>query len=165
VSDDNGSKTAGSLAAGLITDQLDAERARHTSLEQRGISVITTSGTLITLLLAIAGLTGRTSGLRLPQDAQLCLRGALILLPAAAIVGIFATLPGAGRSVGVYPGEIKELMENPTPENTEEAQLKGLNRVSRSNRRKSAFLLAALLSEAFGIGFLAATVWLALKSG
>lgn len=164
MSDDDGTKTAQSLAAKLITDQLDAERARHASLEQRGISVITTSGTLITLLLALAGLSGRASGLTLPDDAQWLLRIALALLPLAAIAGIVATVPGPGRSVGIFPEDIEKLPEDPTPKNIEEVQFNGLNRVSKTNRRKSVSLLTALILEASGIAFLAATVWFALRS-
>jgi hypothetical protein len=162
---DAGSETAQSPFADLLADQLDAERARHASLEQRGISVITTSGTLITLLLALAGLTGRASGIKLPDVAQWLLRVALILLPLAAMIGIAAILPGGGRSVGVHVEEVEKLMKDPTPKKTEQAQLKGLKRVARSTRWKKVWLLVALITEGLGIGFLAATVWFALRPG
>lgn len=163
--DDIGIKTTQSPFVQLITDQLDAERARHASLEQRGISVITTSGTLITLLLAIAGLTGRTTGITLPNVSQWLLRVALVLLPLSAMIGIASILPGGGRSVGVSAEEVADLMKDPTPEKTTQAQLAGLETVASSTKWKKYWLLAALISEGLGIGFLAATVWFALRTG
>jgi Sec-independent protein translocase protein TatA len=118
---------------------------------------------LIALLLALAGLTGRTSGLKLSSDAQNWLRWALILLIAAAIVGILANLPGRGRSVGARLKEIKKLMQAPTAENTEQVQFKGLQRAAQGNRWKGLLVFVALLIQAFGIGALAFTVWYALK--
>ena len=45
--------------ADFIKSMLDAEDSRKSSLEQRGISIITTSGTLVTLLFGLtAAITG-----------------------------------------------------------------------------------------------------------
>lgn len=163
MSDVNGNEPARSPVAELMADQLQAERTRHASIEQRGITVITTSGTLITLLLALAGLTGRTAGFKLAKNAQVWLLTALIFLTLAAIAGIIVNFPGRGRSVGLYPEEIKSLLEDPTMDNIDRMQFKGLRRASRANRRKSISLLVALIIQAVGIGSLAYTVWLALK--
>lgn len=43
---------AGSAYTNLIDEQLETEQNRRASIEQRGLSVLTTSGTLVTLLFA-----------------------------------------------------------------------------------------------------------------
>lgn len=48
------SGVAGALHAALIANQLAEERARKTSLEQRALAVITTSGVLAMLLIGLA---------------------------------------------------------------------------------------------------------------
>jgi hypothetical protein len=44
----------GPIYVELLKERLQEERAHKTSLEQRGLSVITSSGTLVTLLFALA---------------------------------------------------------------------------------------------------------------
>jgi hypothetical protein len=162
VSDDNWGQTTRPAVADLMTDQLQAERARHSSLEQRGIGVVTTSGTLITLLLALAGLTGGTARLQLTATSEASLRIALSALTLAAIVGILANVPGRGRSVGLYPNEIQRLIDDPKMD-IEQVELTGLERASKGNRMKSLLLLVALLIQAGGIASLAYTIWLVLE--
>jgi hypothetical protein len=48
---------AGSVYAGLIADQLTQARALKSSLEQRALAVITTAGTLVSLLFAFTAIT------------------------------------------------------------------------------------------------------------
>jgi hypothetical protein len=55
------SGVAGTLHDALIADQLAEERARKTSLEQRALAVITTSGVLVTLLIGLAAFVKQAS--------------------------------------------------------------------------------------------------------
>jgi hypothetical protein len=61
--------TAGDAYTALIIEQLAEERSRKTSLEQRGISVITSSGALVTLLFGLAALTTKPQGYQVPDGA------------------------------------------------------------------------------------------------
>jgi hypothetical protein len=84
---------AGAAYSQLICDQLAEERDRKSSLETRGITVITTSGTLATLLFALtASLTAATS-FKLPGDARLPLLLSLIAFVAAAMCGVATNVP------------------------------------------------------------------------
>jgi hypothetical protein len=81
----------GKAHAQLIQDQLAEERARKTSLEQRGIAVITTSAGLGTLLFGFAALT--SSKKALPPDAKDLLIAALALFVFAAVGGLITNFP------------------------------------------------------------------------
>jgi hypothetical protein len=84
---------AGAAYGQLISDQLTEERNRKSSLEARGVTVITTSGTLATLLFALtAGLTA-SSDFKMPEDAKLPLLLALIAFVAAATCGLATNVP------------------------------------------------------------------------
>lgn len=84
---------AGAAYSQLISDQLAEERTRKSSLEARGVTVITTSGTLATLLFALtAGLTSVAS-FKLPGGAKLPLLLALVAFIVAAVCGLTTNMP------------------------------------------------------------------------
>lgn len=84
---------AGDAYGKLVADQLTEERSRKASLEARGITVITTSSTLATLLFALtAGLTAAAT-FKLPGSAKLPLFMALASFVIAALLGLLANLP------------------------------------------------------------------------
>ena len=86
-------QNAGTAYEQLIVDQLIEERSRKSSLEARGVTVITTSGTLATLLFALtAGLT-TTGTFKLPGAARLPLLLTLVAFVGAAILGIITNIP------------------------------------------------------------------------
>ncbi len=82
------SEVAGSAYSTLIKDQLAEERARKTSLEQRGIQVVTTSGVLSTLLFGLATFAKSSSSLSL--FAGVCLLASLVCFAMAFIFGLRA---------------------------------------------------------------------------
>lgn len=83
-----GGPTAGVSYAALISEQLETERARKTSLEQRGITVITTSGALVTLLFALAALITGENEYSPPTLAVVLLTGALAAFLLASIAAL-----------------------------------------------------------------------------
>jgi hypothetical protein len=82
--------TASAAFSEYISEQLVEERARKTSLEARGLALITTSGAFTTLVLAIAALVG-------DDDLPGLSRGLLVLSLAgflgAAVMGVVVNLP------------------------------------------------------------------------
>jgi hypothetical protein len=64
-------------SAGDFNRIVDFIVTRHASLEQRGISVVTTTSTLVTVLLAFSGLAGResnfTTRLKIPVEGPVAL--------------------------------------------------------------------------------------------
>lgn len=87
------SNTAGSAYIGLILEQLTEERATKKSLEQRGTGIITSSGTLVTLLLAFAAVVTSSKAFELPTVARIFVGISVTLFIAAAFAAIAANLP------------------------------------------------------------------------
>ncbi|MFC3453060.1 hypothetical protein [Amycolatopsis speibonae] len=77
----------------LLLDQLADERSKKGSIEQRGIAVITTSGTLVAVTLGFVALATRAPGFTLPHTAVILLVSALTVLVAAAVLGLLINVP------------------------------------------------------------------------
>src|SRR5215207_5830795 len=86
--------TGRSLYAKYIDEQTAAQEARKTSLEQRGLAVITTSGALVTLLFGLTALSVRPdSRFVIPDVAAALLVVALAFFVLAALLAIVTNLP------------------------------------------------------------------------
>lgn len=84
---------AGDHYAGLIEERLTEERARKASLEQRGFSIVTTSGALVTLLFAVTTLTLGEDAPELPLVAYIALIFGLALFISAGALGLMISIP------------------------------------------------------------------------
>jgi uncharacterized membrane protein len=83
-----------SVLAACVQEQLARQDARKTSLEQRGITVITTAGALVTLLFGLAAFTTkRSQTFALPGGASYLLVAALVLFFGAALAAILTNVP------------------------------------------------------------------------
>jgi len=83
----------GAVAAAFIGEELDAESGRKSSLESRAIAVITSSGTLVTLLLGLIALVTKSSRFALDRPERWLLSLAALLFVASAALGIVASAP------------------------------------------------------------------------
>jgi hypothetical protein len=152
---------AGAAYGQLISDQLTQERSRKTSLEARGVTVITTSGTLVTLLFGLtAGLTA-VSGFKLPGGAKLPLLLALIAFVVAAGFGIVTNMPL--RYQEVTPQGLAKLVNArfwTAPPTVGElrvaaAQVALLSAARSANNLKVRLLIVAIAAELLAVAFLA----------
>jgi len=73
----------------LVTEQ----DARKTSIEQRGLAVITTSGTLVTILFALVALLTKAADYHLPVKARGPVGVALIGFVVAGVLGLVTNVP------------------------------------------------------------------------
>jgi hypothetical protein len=146
----------------FLKDEIAAQDARKASFETKGIAVITTSGTLVTLLFALAALsTKRAQTFDLPSGARTWLVWALIFFFAAAVAALITNLPMWYQSANT--NQVKPLIEKA---DTEEEALRnvGLVRVAvvksaeRWNNIKGYVLLAAMVLEVVAVGFVALAV-------
>jgi hypothetical protein len=132
---------------------------RKTSLEQRGITVITTSGVLVTL--AFGFTTAVTKGHRFANFTHLerdLLGVALAFFIAAAICGLLANMPGR---IGAFPLAtlLPENAADPSPSTTPlDLTVTSVNSVREVNRTKANWLVWALLLQLVAIVALAVTV-------
>lgn len=83
----------GVVATAFVREELDAESERKASLESRAITVITSSGTLVTLLLGLAALVTKSSKFRLDRPERWLLAVSALLFVIAAAFGIVASTP------------------------------------------------------------------------
>ncbi len=72
---------------------MQEQDARKTSIEQRGLAVVTTSGTIVTLLFGLVALLTRGDNYSMPTEAVLPLSVALFCFAVAAILGVLANAP------------------------------------------------------------------------
>jgi hypothetical protein len=91
--DQGGSSGGGSAYLDYVKQQVDREDARKQSVEQRATTVITTSATVVTLLVAGASLSIKDKAFSIPHDAKWALVVAGFLFVAAAVAAIVASYP------------------------------------------------------------------------
>lgn len=152
---------AGTAYGQLIADQLTEERSRKSSLEARGVAVITTSGTLATLLFALTvGLTAAAS-FKLPNDAKLPLLLALISFVIAATSGLATNVPLIYQEPS--PQALAKLVDGrywtaPAPLGqlrVAASQVTALSAARAANNLKVKLLLVATAAELLAVIFLA----------
>lgn len=161
-------ETAGVTYSELVAEQLTEERARKASLEARGLSVISTSGVLVTLLLGLSAVVSTTTDFELPQTAKLLLATAGALFVLAAVGGIAANFPAPYREIRV--AALRRLTEerwwenqaSPAQRRAAQARIDILGAARGVNAWKVRFLLAALILEVLAVLVLAAAAGVVL---
>ncbi len=83
----------GAEYAAFLKDLLEAEEKRSTGMETRALAVVTSSGALVTLLLALAALVTRVQQARLPGFALSAAAVAAVLLVLSALCAGLANAP------------------------------------------------------------------------
>jgi hypothetical protein len=157
--------SAGDVYAEVIETLLDQERTRKTSLEQKALSVITSSGVLVTLLFGFASLTKSSQATGLPVLA----RAFLIAAMAAFLVAILGSLR-INQPVNYSPlGVKKDLQRMVTDELWFDAAAVGrraiaefrvgeIDRWREQNGVKARQLQRAIVAESAGVALLAVSV-------
>jgi hypothetical protein len=77
----------------FVKELLEAEEKRNSTMETRAVAVITTSGVLVTLLLAFAALVTRVQTFRVPGFTLFLAGASACLFVAAALCGILTNAP------------------------------------------------------------------------
>jgi hypothetical protein len=144
---------ASEVLTSLVDTALAEEAARKESYERRGLAVVTTSGTLVTVILAIAGLhhsapTPLTVGL---------LAAALVSFVGAAAGGLLANLPQGYKQIStesiatlldktVFFGDVNRVSRKIVL-----ARFGELTAARRANARKARALRWGLFSELLAV--------------
>jgi hypothetical protein len=150
--------------AQFVKEELDAQDARKASFEQRGVAVITTSGTLATLLLGLAALSTKSaSTFVLPHDARPWITAALFVFFASALAAMVVNLPLTYQAVEVenVRGRLRLDPPNDHPAATKDiafTRLDALEAAKKKNSFKGWALAAAIGLEAVAVGFVAIAV-------
>ncbi len=156
--------TAGlAVYCAMMKDELAAQDARKESFERRGLAVVTTAGTLATLLFGIAAFstTGRTRPL--PQDTKELLVVALVGFVIAGFLALLTNLP-LRYELANLTTMLNRSQREPADSEAEALRWsarvyeKALRTAKRSNNRKGQLLAAALVVEMVAVGFVALAV-------
>lgn len=147
--------------AAFVEDLLTAEDARRASLESRGASVITVTGTLVTLLLGLAALAMKEAAtFTLTPAARDRLAYAVIAFVVAALCAIATAIPQTARVTDATQLQalLPDLWEQDADfarKNTTATRLDQLVGMQRTNDRKALALLAAMIAQVAAILLLA----------
>lgn len=151
----------------LLKDELAAQEARKESFERRGLAVITTAGTLVTLLFALGALSVRSAAqFALPATAQVALLIGLVLFGAAALTALTTNVPASYEAVD--PEQVRIRLREDPMRSADRAhrdiaftRAKALDAARDQNTKKGRALVWALRLEAgavIAVGVAVATV-------
>ncbi len=157
--------SAGAVYAEVVRDQLTGELDRKESFEQRGITVVTTSGVLVSLLFGFAALGA--SG-PIPIDATTPLLLALGAFSLAAIFGLATNIPRPYEELEI--SALQRLVEKTWWEaapsdgarRVAEARLVALGSARQRNTQKGNLLMTAIALEVLAVAALSTSVRLIL---
>jgi hypothetical protein len=160
---------AGDVYGPLLAEQLTRELTYKTSIEQRGLGVITTSGVLVSLVVALAALAlGDDSDRYFTGAPTALLIAAVASFVSAAALGLVVNAPGRYRGLG--PTDLDRIAAQRTwdADNREAAFIVGQQRAEElkaamaANERKSTVLLRAIAAEIIGVVLMASAVVVAV---
>jgi len=165
--------TARSVYGEYLKDEIARQDARQSSFEQRGLAVVTTSGTLVTLLFGLAALsTASAKGNPLHHEESVFLAVALVLFFVAGVLALLTNVP-LGYSGPDLPDPKKPEKPsfgdrlNADPEDSYEASLYAVADVrlailasaQKQNGRKAKLLFAALIAEVAAVACVAVAIF------
>ena len=160
--------TAGATLVAFLDDEIPAERARKNSLEVRALSVISSAGTLVTLLFGLSAVITRVTSFRPSLPTLVLLSVAATLFVISAILAIYCNMPG--HYFEVDPMSLvnltKEAMWTSKGSGADRevalARLEVLNDWKQVNQRKARVLATAALTEVLAVATTAAAVFFTL---
>jgi hypothetical protein len=157
--------------ASYVTELLDGEEDRRRSFEQRGVAVITGSGTLATLLLGLVALVTKSDTFRLPSEAELPLGIALAMLTAACVFGLGTNIPLTYRTAkvdDVRKGVVTDaaaMSQMGAHQLVATDKLLSLESARKKNGHKATLLVFAQALQIVGVGALAVAAGQILRFG
>jgi uncharacterized integral membrane protein len=143
--------------ADFVQSMLDAEDSRKSSLEQRGIGVITTSGTLVTLLFGLTAAITSAKNFTLPAAVRDWLAPAAILFVAAAAAGILVNVPLFYGKIEVSRATLEPAWADDAPDAraaVTDVRLRRLQAAQGVNSVKAWILVAAAALELAAVAML-----------
>lgn len=155
--------TGATLYGEYLKDELAGQEARKASFEQRGLAVVTTAGTLVTLLFGLAALSttvAKPDRLGGPERALLAV--ALVLFVLSAVLALATNFPL--KYSGPEAPDIKAHLEaddSPSDAALEVAlaRVHILEVAQRKNTRKGNLLFVALLVEVAAVAVVGVAIF------
>ena len=150
-----------------INDQVAREDARKAALESRGLTVVTSSGAIVTLLFGLAAITLNRTGYTLPHSAKLVIVGAIVAFFISALCAIVTNYPFEYDEVkpDALRTAIRENWSDPAELVEKNASLTQVNvweSARAANNKKAAWLLWGVVGQVLAVALVAAALALAL---
>jgi hypothetical protein len=150
-------EVAGPVIAQLIAKEVERTQATTASLQSRGLAVISSSGTLVTLLFGLSALATRGTDFTLTTATKVPLVLAAVLLVLAAVAGIATNAPRQKHAIGLdglaplldderWSAAAKQALQA-----TARSQLTIAKVARGANRTMARFLLAGIVLEIAGV--------------
>ncbi|MEU4659139.1 hypothetical protein AB0G32_35270 [Streptomyces sp. NPDC023723] len=155
----------------VVKEHVNEERVTKASLEQRGLLVITTSGTLVTLQFAVGALRTRAPSFTVPAPGLALLLASLGLFLVAAVLALIVNLPKA--QLALSSDEIgRQLTGDWHHQDAVEvlaslhlSATEVLRRLRDTNRAGARLLVCALAAELTAVTLVGAAVAVILTAG
>ena len=156
--------TVGAAVAAFVDQDLASEQTRKASIEAKGVALITSTGALVTAILAITKFGGIESTALLIGSPSRWLMAAGAAFVLAAIGGIAVNIPA--RYAQLDPDGLVQIITSPdwTDEGSEArrqltyARTLELASWRRLNQLKARVIVAGLLVQVTGVIFMIATI-------
>ncbi|HEU5062846.1 MAG TPA: hypothetical protein VFT79_06805 [Solirubrobacterales bacterium] len=146
-----------------VKDQVAQQDERKESIEKRGLAVITSSGTIVSLLFGLVAVLTGVEKYELPAGAEPWLGCALAGFITATLAGIVTNVPLHYQAV--EPDELKKAVKShwsDAPEVAEQrvaaTEIKVLASAQRKNSIKGWVLVVAVSAQLFAVASLALAV-------
>jgi hypothetical protein len=156
---------AGEVYAELLADLLTAENTRKASIEQRGVTVITTAGTLVSLLVALSALLlGSGSRVAFPTGSRWLLIAAIAAFLVAAGFGLAANTPRAYSALSTADLDRIIADFSWSADKEEAVHLIATRRVAElkiareKNQNKAKYVQKAIICQVIGVGLVAVSI-------
>jgi len=153
--------TAPDVYTEFVKALLDAEATRRTALEDKGGAVITTSGTLVTLLFGLVAVVTGATTFTLPGASHGWLIAAIAFFVAASLIAILISIPLPYGQTELTAAMLASRWQQP-PEQAQAAvsgvRLQALAAARRMNAIKARILIAATVCELVAVVMLGVAV-------
>lgn len=153
----------GAVYSDVVQDLLASEEKRREALTARGMSVITISGALVTLLLGLAALVTGSSRVRLNTAGLALVAASVIAFAVSAMLALVTYAPLRERGPAV--GELGMVLRETWDEGADFARKKVvatrlllIKTTQDANDRRASALLAAVGAQAVAVILLAIAV-------
>lgn len=162
--------TAAEVYGSFIHDELKGEIARKSSLEARGLAVVTTSATLLTAMLALGVFVSGQEGFSLAGGTVGLLLVALVAFICAAILGLLSNR--VMRYLVASVPSLHLMLDEHWRDDVLEAravvalaQIQTIEAVRAGNDRKARLLIAAMASQLAAAALVSVAVAAILMAG
>jgi hypothetical protein len=155
--------------ASFVKELLDAEVARGTTMETRAVAIVTASGTLVTLLLALAALVTRVTTFQVPTTALVFAGLSAGLFACSACCAVLAITPW--RAWGLKPACLGSELWQRWPDKEDDAVAKTTatrlalwEQENKLTQRKALSIFVAVIFQFGAVAMLALAVFTILAS-